>query len=360
MQHRLAAVLSLSFAALLAPAAAARAQTGPCFGGPGGGCPTGEPLPSGSFQATPLMDFIPGETYQGLAGGLYGNNSNVIPVRHDQDGKTLAASLHPINGKIVFLSIGMSNNTIEFCGGNTFNYGQPNQPCPTSCPNPASNQPQSFMAKAQASGVLNPALVIWDGAMGGETFLDWDPYITNTKGCPVNPTNPWCNYDRVKGDLNAAGLDESQVQAIWLKNANGYPKCSIGRVYCAPGYTGPEDAALAEQYLGDTLRAIHVRYPNAKLVFLSPRTYGGYANVCLNPEPFAYEYGFSLQRTIVAQINQIASGHVVDATAGDLNYSASAGAIASPWVGWGPYLWASGPNPNSQGLFWCGGQTSAP
>jgi len=357
MKHRLAAVLSLVLITSLG--ASAQAQTGPCFGGSGGSCPPGEPLLSGSFQATPLIDFVPGQTYMGLSGGLYGNNSNVVPARHDQDGQNLAASIHPINGKIIFLAIGMSNTTIEFCGGNQFNYGKPNQPCPTSCPNPASNQPQSFMAQAQGTGVLNPALVIWDGAMGGETFLDWDPFITGTKGCPVNPTNPWCNYDRVKRDLNAAGFDESQVQAIWLKNANGHPQCSLGRAHCDAGYTGPEDAVLAEQYMGDTLRAIHQRYVNAKLVFVSNRIYGGYANSCLNPEPFAYEYGFSIQKLIVAQINQINTGHI-DTNAGNLNYNAGAPPITSPWVGWGPYLWASGPNANSQGLFWCSGQAAAP
>jgi hypothetical protein len=357
MKHHLAAVLALTL--ITSFGASAQAQTGPCFGGSGGSCAPGEPLPSGSFQATPLIDFAPGQTYMGLAGGLYGNNSNVVPARHDQDGQNLAASIHPINGKIIFLAIGMSNTTIEFCGGNQFNYGKPNQPCPTSCPNPASNQPQSFMAQAQATGVLNPALVIWDGAMGGETFLDWDPFITGTKGCPVDPTNPWCNYDRVKRDLNAAGYDESQVQAIWLKNANGHPQCSLGRAHCDAGYTGPEDAVLAEQYMGDTLRAIHQRYVNARLVFVSNRIYGGYANTCLNPEPFAYEYGFSIQKLIVAQINQINTGNI-DTNAGNLNYNAGNPPITSPWVGWGPYLWASGPNANSQGLYWCSGQAAAP
>ncbi|HMC49980.1 MAG TPA: hypothetical protein VKH20_04990 [Solirubrobacterales bacterium] len=358
MKPTLLAASFLAVVTALGALSAAAQSPGPCSSGGGGTCPAGEPLPSGSFQATPLTDFVPGQIYLGLSGGLYGNNSNTVPTRHDRDGKNFAASIHPINGKIILLSIGMSNTTIEFCGSSTFNYGKPNQPCATTCPNPNFNQPQSFMAQAQGSGVLNPSLVIWDGALGGQTYPDWDPFVPGVK-CSNDPTNPWCNYDRVKSDLNAAGYDESQVQAIWLKGADGYPQCSLNRIYCVPGYTGAEDAILAEQYMGDTLRAVHQRYVNAKLVFVSSRIYGGYANKCLNPEPFAYEYGFSVQKLVVAQINQINTGHV-DGNAGNLNYDASNPPVTAPWVAWGPYLWASGTNANSQGLFWCNGQSGSP
>src|SRR5215470_1165750 len=66
--------------------------------------------PSGG--ATPLTDFAPGQTYKGFPGFLY-DGSNNVPADHDADGRTLAGNIHAINGKIVFLGIGMSNATIE-------------------------------------------------------------------------------------------------------------------------------------------------------------------------------------------------------------------------------------------------------
>ena len=51
---------------------------------------------------------------------------------------------------------------------------------------------------------------------------------------------------------------------------------------------------------------------------------------------------------IQAQIDQMANGGtIVDNRAGDLNYNTTV-----PWLAWGPYLWADGINPRSDGLTW--------
>jgi len=69
----------------------------------------------------PLTDFGD-KTYQGLKGGLYPNGENTRPKAHTEAGLAIAKNIKPLdrngnvdekNGKIVWLSIGMSNTTQE-------------------------------------------------------------------------------------------------------------------------------------------------------------------------------------------------------------------------------------------------------
>ena len=88
---------------------------------------------------------------------------------------------------------------------------------------------------------------------------------------------------------------------------------------------------------------LHDKFPNLKICYLSSRIYGGYsAPGTLNPEPQAYESGFSVKWLIEDQI------------AGDpgLNYGQLEGAVRAPVLLWGPYLWADGTTPRSDGLTW--------
>src|SRR5262249_60278685 len=105
------------------------------------------------------------------------------------------------------------------------------------------------------------------------------------------------------------------------------------------------DARKLEASLGNIVRAVHIRYANAKIVFLSSRIYAGYADTTLNPEPYAYESGFAVKWLVEAQIRQMAGGGV-DPTAGDLDFGS-----AAPWPPWGPLPLAhrNAPRPHRPG-----------
>ncbi len=168
-----------------------------------------------------------------------------------------------------------------------------------------------------------------NGAAGGQAAETWD-----------SPTET--NYNRVRDDLLAPqGLSEKQVQVVWLKEAN----------FDAPSRPAlPSSSSDAHELLtnlGEIARALHVRYPNLQQVFVSSRIYGGYAAPNRNsPEPYAYESGFSVKWLIESQIEQMDSLGI-DPNAGDLNYQ-----TAAPWLAWGPYMWADGSVPRSDGLVW--------
>jgi hypothetical protein len=92
--------------------------------------------------------------------------------------------------------------------------------------------------------------------------------------------------------------------------------------------------------LGRIVRLIAERFPHARLCYLSSRTYGGYATTRLNPEPYAYESAFAVKWLIEKQIRGEA----------DLNYDPARGPVKSPWLSWGPYLWANGETKRDDGF----------
>ena len=388
----------------------------------------GTTLTPGSFQAIPLIDGTgtsygdPDNNIVSLYGG-YGNNENnptyLAAQAHYQHGIALAANIKALchNGAvpgangcadgtvkpaIVFLYIGMSNLTLEMGGGSKDDWPMDmkpqdlyGQPCSSECPNfnnpktptmswnqvtgdPMTQYSVLYQVYSPSTYLVGPSVVVWNGAMEGETLPQWDPtsngyYYGNTK-CPTGTDDPVCEYDRVEqslknatGNGNTGGYTEAQVQAIFIKAADKFPQCDLNHRYCNAPITLP-DAYQMEIYLGDIVRYLKCcevnginqgrpRYPNLQQVFVTSRIYGGYANgqlyePCENPEPFAYEGGFAVQRLIVDQINQVAlyPGPVQYDYAGEVDYS------VAPWIDWGPYLWASGGNPrNFDGLYWCGG-----
>jgi hypothetical protein len=263
-----------------------------------------------SVSKTPIND-LGANLYLGqFQGGLYPAGSNIVPALHSSAGAQHASNIVPRatsgapdpNGRYVLLSIGMSNTTQEF---------------------------SRFIQLASSNPNVNHGrLRIIDGAAGGQTSSTWD-----------QPTD--ANYDRVRDNVLAPqGLTEAQVQAAWVKVANAGPTISLPNANA--------DAFALQAQTGNIVRSLKVRYPNIQVVFLSTRIYAGYAQgvSTLNPEPYAYESAFGAKWAIQAQINQM-SGGGIDPIAGNLDFNTIA-----PWIAWGPYLWADGLTPRSDGLTW--------
>ena len=256
--------------------------------------------------AVPLLDMGGSGSYHGFGGGLYPAGRNDPPAAH--------VSAQPQVNKsqrFAMISVSMSNGAQEFCFSGMGNVG------PQDCTD------VSFIGQATADPSLHDSLVIVNTAQGSRPAPDWDS--------PSDET-----YDVADSQLELFGLTPAAVQVAWIKQANRSPNIGL------PNQSA--DAYRLLGTLGDIVRALKARYPNIKQVYLSSRIYscreGG-----LNGEPFAYESGFSVKWLIAAQIEQLASG-TVHPLAGDL------GLDVAPWIAWGPYLWADGTNPRSDGLVW--------
>ncbi|MGE5499255.1 MAG: T9SS type A sorting domain-containing protein, partial [Syntrophothermus sp.] len=102
----------------------------------------------------------------------------------------------------------------------------------------------------------------------------------------------------------------------------------------------PQYALDLSNELVTVVKNIKQKFPNCSIVYLSGRTYGGYATSSLNPEPYAYESGFSVKWLIERQIS------------GDTALACTGSSAKAPWLAWGPYLWADGLTPRSDGLTW--------
>lgn len=241
--------------------------------------------------------------YQGKQGGLYPDGGNTCPAAHLESGVHMADSIGPLKlngkpkkkGRIVLLSIGMSNTTMEF---------------------------SAFKATADVNPDKNPRLVIVDGAQGGMAA-----------NIIANPNDPKYQqfWQTVDDRIEQAGVSAKQVQIVWVKQAD-----------IRPTATFPEDALALQNELEEIAHILVARFPKIKIAYYSSRIYGGYASTNLNPEPFAYQSGFAVKWMIEKQING----------SPELNYDPTRGEVRAPWLAWGPYLWADGLVPRSDGLTW--------
>jgi len=252
----------------------------------------------------PINDLRTG-TWNGFMGGLYPNGSNFIPATHKKAGLQLANQIQPldgngfpdpINGKIVFISIGMSNTTMAF---------------------------STFIPMGNADINRNPKVKLVDCAEGG---------MSSDIISVVNAKSYRHYWDTtIVNRLSTAGVNNMQVQAIWYKEA--YP---VGNLSLSP-QTYSDSLTLQSKRIMNIIKS---KFPNARICYIASRIYAGYATSMLNPEPYGYWQGWSMKWMIEGQITN-------DPT---LQYSGTN--PNSPWLCWGTYNWANGTTPRNDGLTW--------
>ena len=253
----------------------------------------------------PLTD-LGTDKYQGFEGGLYPGGRNTRPPEHESAGLRLAALVQPLDaagtpspsGKIVLLAVGFSNTVQAFNG---------------------------LMLVAGEDSELNPQLVLVNGAVGGMSAARIQNPDDGASG-----TKYWATVDE---RLAAAGVTREQVQAVWIKETDAGPY--------AAGF--PQHIQTLQSELTRIVQVVPKRFPNARLAYVSSRTYGGWAKTRPNGtppgnfEPFSYESGFADKWLIEQQLK------------GDPELSYSAG--KAPWLSWAAYLWTNGPKPRRDGVF---------
>lgn len=255
--------------------------------------------------ATALSDLGAGEYIRmggiptGFSGGLYPSGSNSRPASHETAGLAQAAQVtpldangepDPVNGKIVMVSVGMSNTRMEF---------------------------GAFKTQASSDDEVNPKLVLINGAIPSLTSEYW-----------VDPNADAWTY--LFSFLDSAGVTAEQVQVAWVKQTR------------TGGGEFPAKAQVLQGDLQAIVRNLKTHFPNIKIAYLSSRIRAYTYQYGLSPEPLAYETGFAVKWLVESQIN----GNP------ELNYDPANGDVMAPYLSWGPYLWADGQNPRSDGLVW--------
>lgn len=249
----------------------------------------------------PLDDLGAG-TYQGEQGGLYPGGSNAVPPAH------AAAALHAARGVVPRAADGAPDpdGFIGVLGMGFSNLGQ---------------EWREVTRRVEADPGVGGHLVLIEGAINGGAT----PQLKD----PAGPYWPVLD-DR----LVAAGVTHEQVQVVFLETS----------APPVPGLTFPGSAEFLRDELAEVVRLIHLRLPNVRLVFLSTLIYAGYSSIWLT-EPGNYEDGFGVKWLIEDQINGDP----------DLEYDPRRGPVRAPVLTWGPYLWANGATPRSDGLTWLPG-----
>lgn len=239
--------------------------------------------------------------YLGYQGGLYADGANEMPYPHFSAGMNISRQVVPLDaegdldvadGKVGFICLGAST------AGNAFNH---------------------FKSVAESDPAVNPCLRFANcavGAKGLEIMLD-------------TVVNGWYWDDEVLPDVESADITRFQVQIIWVMVTS-----RVDTILVWPFQ--PQEVANKYEQLMPVLLA---KFPNLKQVYVSGFNYGGYADpekefYDMIVEPSSYWNNWSVKFLVERQID------------GDPDLKFTEPDRMSPWIGWGPHIWADGTRAN--------------
>lgn len=226
----------------------------------GGGRPAGQGAQRQAPESLkPLSDMTAEDRYEGEDGGLYGGGQNSPPDALAKSARDALAKVQPLDaggrpaadGKIVLVSISMSNATQEF---------------------------SFFKRIADQDPRKSAKLAIVDCAQGGQAMAEWAPA----------DGRPW---QEALNRIERAGVSPQQVQVAWVKLANKGPSGSKA-----------EHLAKLEADTIQVLQNAKAKFPNLRIAYLGSRIWAGNSGGGLNPEPYAYESAFAVRSLIKKQM----------------------------------------------------------
>jgi hypothetical protein len=191
--------------------------------------------------------------------------------------------------------------------------------------------PAAHRAAGVASGAMVPASGAVVATIGmSNTQIEFDDFASRARtdarlvdtACLRCVARGWDGgrvdraWDRADASLANAGLEGSDVDVVWLK------------------VTTEQHLAVTTASLEAILGQIKVRWPNVRQVFVSDRIYAGYIEAL----PRGYTSGEPQGGWAAGPaVRQFVLNHLGE---------------TDPFVDWGPYLWANGSTPRSDGLAW--------
>jgi hypothetical protein len=206
----------------------------------------------GNSANVPLPDLT--RPYQGQDFGLYPGRRTTPPDDYLAPGLERARQIRPLdedgipspNGKIILLSLGMSNTSSEF---------------------------GSFITDANRNPAINRNLTILNGSLSGADAAVWTDLNSVAWRNAIAAANRGMNSAR-------------QVQVIWVKQAR------------LRTVAFPAELDELRSDLESMLQIAKSVFPNLQIVYLSSRTRAGVAAPRGPTEPRSYESAFAVRKVI--------------------------------------------------------------